>query len=225
MNFFQYISAKKSVCRELTDNALRDKLGSVEGKVVEIGASPNTPYRDWSNATTYLLSNYDPNYKTQDSKVYDLELDVRNIAIDNGEFDGIICVSVLEHVDKVEQAVPEMLRILRPGGQIIIAVPWLYPFHPAPDDYQRFSAAYFNQFKNNTHVQTLTIGNKFLVLANFYQLWFLRGEQPRRNPQALIRFMLALILSPVFYMIYLIGIAKSYDNNAMMTLVCLRKHS
>jgi len=57
--------------------------------------------------------------------------------------DGIICVSVLEHVYNPFAAATEMYRILKPGGKLFLYVPWMWRYH-APDDgsykdYFRFS--------------------------------------------------------------------------------------
>jgi SAM-dependent methyltransferase len=52
-------------------------------------------------------------------------------------FDTVLCTSVLEHVDNAEAAVGEMVRILRPGGRLLITVPFLYPTHEPPYDFWR----------------------------------------------------------------------------------------
>jgi SAM-dependent methyltransferase len=55
----------------------------------------------------------------------------------NGSFHTVLCTSVLEHVDNAEEAVREIVRILRPGGRLLVTVPFLYPTHEAPYDYWR----------------------------------------------------------------------------------------
>ena len=52
----------------------------------------------------------------------------------------IVCTGVLEHVRFPERVVGEMVRILRPGGRIYAAVPFLQGFHPGSGtdaDFQR----------------------------------------------------------------------------------------
>jgi SAM-dependent methyltransferase len=55
----------------------------------------------------------------------------------NDTFDTILCTSVLEHVDNVEHAVAEIARVLRPGGNLLVTSPFLYPEHEAPYDFWR----------------------------------------------------------------------------------------
>jgi hypothetical protein len=45
----------------------------------------------------------------------------------------------LEHVRQAESCFSEMLRILKPGGAIILSVPFLYPIHADPHDFGRFT--------------------------------------------------------------------------------------
>jgi SAM-dependent methyltransferase len=57
----------------------------------------------------------------------------------DGEFDLILCSSVLEHVYDCREAVARIHRALKPGGKAIISVPLLFPYHDAPDDFWRFT--------------------------------------------------------------------------------------
>jgi SAM-dependent methyltransferase len=54
--------------------------------------------------------------------------------------DGILCEMVLEHVPDAAGALAEMLRVLRPGGRVYLALPFLWPYHASPHDYRRWSA-------------------------------------------------------------------------------------
>ena len=55
------------------------------------------------------------------------------------EFDSILCNAVLEHVEAPEPVIREMVRVLRPGGYLVVAVPFLQPFHPCPGDFRRYT--------------------------------------------------------------------------------------
>lgn len=53
--------------------------------------------------------------------------------------DLVICCSVLEHVERPWIAAENLMRLLKPGGVLYIATPWVWRYHPYPDDYFRFS--------------------------------------------------------------------------------------
>ncbi len=53
--------------------------------------------------------------------------------------DAIYCEAVLEHLEHPELAVAEMHRVLRHGGQLFAATPFLQPYHGYPDHFQNFT--------------------------------------------------------------------------------------
>lgn len=53
--------------------------------------------------------------------------------------DTVLLLDVLEHVGRAPQALAEVARVLRPGGELVISVPFLYPIHDAPQDFRRWT--------------------------------------------------------------------------------------
>ncbi len=49
--------------------------------------------------------------------------DVRQLPFREGSFDAIYSMGTVEHFDETEQAISEILRVLRPGGKAVIGVP------------------------------------------------------------------------------------------------------
>lgn len=54
--------------------------------------------------------------------------------------DTVLLVEVAEHLAAPGTALAEIARVLRPGGRLLMSVPFLYPIHDAPHDYQRWTA-------------------------------------------------------------------------------------
>ena len=54
-------------------------------------------------------------------------------------FDAVISEAVLEHVHSPNRVVSEIYRVLKPGGYICVAVPFLQGYHASPHDYQRWT--------------------------------------------------------------------------------------
>ena len=53
--------------------------------------------------------------------------------------DYVICTEVLEHLPNPQACVDEVHRLLREGGVAFVSVPFFYPVHADPYDFQRFT--------------------------------------------------------------------------------------
>lgn len=69
----------------------------------------------------------------------DLFADVTKAPLKTQIADSIICTEVLEHLPAPQACVDEMHRLLRDGGQVFASVPFFYPVHADPHDFQRFT--------------------------------------------------------------------------------------
>lgn len=54
-------------------------------------------------------------------------------------FDYVLLLEVLEHIELDREAICETLRVLKPGGRLIVSVPFLYPAHDTPHDFRRYT--------------------------------------------------------------------------------------
>lgn len=54
-------------------------------------------------------------------------------------FDGVLCTSVLEHLEEPEAALREAFRVLKPGGKAFYMTPFLWHVHEEPRDFYRYS--------------------------------------------------------------------------------------
>jgi len=54
-------------------------------------------------------------------------------------FDTVIATDVVEHLHTPQAFFVSVARILKPGGKLIIGVPFLYWIHEAPHDYYRYT--------------------------------------------------------------------------------------
>jgi SAM-dependent methyltransferase len=56
-------------------------------------------------------------------------------------FDAAICSEVLEHVPDDVAVLREVARVMKPGGRLIVSVPFAFRYHPDPADFRRYTPA------------------------------------------------------------------------------------
>lgn len=67
--------------------------------------------------------------------------DAHFLPIRSDSFDVVITEAVLEHVRRPRQVVAEIHRVLKPGGVVYAAIPFLQGYHASPHDYQRYTVS------------------------------------------------------------------------------------
>lgn len=61
------------------------------------------------------------------------------IPLKSNIFDTVLCTDVIEHIINTDLMVNEMTRLLKPGGKLILTVPFFYWLHEEPHDYYRYT--------------------------------------------------------------------------------------
>lgn len=69
----------------------------------------------------------------------DLLGDIQRLPFADASVDGVICTYVLEHVADARACIDEIARVVKPGGQVYISVPFIFPTHPDPLDRWRWT--------------------------------------------------------------------------------------
>lgn len=69
----------------------------------------------------------------------DLAANAYRLPFTDAAIAGIHCEAVLEHLEFPDAAVAEMFRVVRPGGLVYAATPFLQPYHAYPDHYQNYT--------------------------------------------------------------------------------------
>jgi SAM-dependent methyltransferase len=74
-----------------------------------------------------------------DYEATDIICDVGQLPFRPESVDVVLSLGVMEHLVDPIQAVREFTRCTRPGGLGLHVIPFLFPFHASPHDYQRYT--------------------------------------------------------------------------------------
>lgn len=86
-------------------------------------------------------------------------LDLHHLNLPKRTVHTALCLDTFEHVEYPRQAISELLRILSPGGVLILTSVLRFEIHPYPHDYWRFTPEGFESLlKDFAHAWIKPIG-------------------------------------------------------------------
>ena len=124
----------------LEEDNVAPELLRCRGVVLDIGAADRWTEPRFAAGARYLALDYPATGSALYNARPDVFADGRRLPLGDSSVDGVLCLEVLEHVDGAEQVLAEIARVLVPGGVAMLSMPFLYPVHDAPHDFQRWTA-------------------------------------------------------------------------------------
>lgn len=111
-----------------------------QGDVLDIGCADGAIRNALPGLRSYLGLDYPGTALGLYGTRPDVLGDAASLPFSDARFDTVMLLDVLEHLARPELALAEARRVLRPGGRLLVTVPFAYPLHDMPHDYQRFTA-------------------------------------------------------------------------------------
>ena len=94
----------------------------------------------------------------------------------DGSFDAVTCISVLEHIERSDDAVSNMLRLLRPGGHLIMTFPfnegqYVRNVYDLPESSYGQGNPYITQSFSRRELNGWLTRDAALVEQEYWQCW------------------------------------------------------
>ena len=111
----------------------------LNGYVLDIGCSDQKLKSYLKTDCHYFGLDYSqtatPLYKTKPV----LFADAQAIPFQDNSIDTAVMLETLEHIPDPQTVLKEAYRVLKPDGRLVLSMPFLYPVHDSPYDFQRFT--------------------------------------------------------------------------------------
>lgn len=132
---------------------------TLSGQVLDLGGDKNSEYTSFFKGE-FKITTVNISKDAGPDVLCDLE---KPLPIADASFDHVLLVNALEHVFEYRALLLETVRVLKPKGSLVIVVPFLFPEHPSPNDYHRFTSSALRMELerlgfNNISVKTLGNG-------------------------------------------------------------------
>ena len=121
-------------------NAIAEFSKNGTGKILDIGCGCKPYQQLFTMASSYTgIDTRNSGHSYWNNDVVDIFYDGRNIPFEASSFDTIVSFQVLEHVKEIDGTMHEIRRVLRNDGVFIGTIPFIWPEHEMPYDYQRWT--------------------------------------------------------------------------------------
>ena len=125
------VALSKRFTRQGIDGFLRRELRGVGGTVLDLGAGLR-PFAGLLPGKTIALD-YRPRPDV------DVLGDAHRLPFSDATVDAIVCTEVFEHLLDPPAAARELMRVLKPGGKLVLTTRFCFPLHERPADHWRFT--------------------------------------------------------------------------------------
>jgi len=120
-------------------NKIKQYAHYMRGDVLDFGCGVK-PYRTlFTVAKSYTGVDYENPGHSHLNEQIDIYYDGETLPFAANSFDSIFSSEVFEHVFNLEEILPEMNRVLKPGGHLLITCPFVWPEHEKPHDFARYT--------------------------------------------------------------------------------------
>lgn len=121
------------------ERALDSAFAGLRGRVLDIGCTDRRFATRLPAGCDYIGLDYPDTamglYRTRP----DVFADARALPFPGASVQGVILKDVLEHVPGPDAVLSEIARVLAAGGTLVLWMPFIYPIHDAPYDFQRYT--------------------------------------------------------------------------------------
>ncbi|GIV87330.1 MAG: type 11 methyltransferase [Chloroflexus sp.] len=157
-----YIDYKKTlsiVVNELLLELLLKNRHYFKGKLLDLGCGKR-PYTLIYNQQVDCSIGTEVSFSPHGINEADIVCLAEHVPFRNQQFDTILCTEVLEHTRQPFQVMQEISRLLKPGGHLVLSVPFIYPIHEAPHDHWRFTRYGLERICHESGLEVLRIYTK-----------------------------------------------------------------
>lgn len=154
----------KTIFRMLEEEKISSVSQKISGKVLNLGSAG--AYSDIFGPDC-IVSTADLYQKA------DIILDAnKKFPIKEKTYDCVFAINLIEHLFNPKNMVFESYRILKKGGKLIFSAPFLFPYHPSPNDCFRFckdGLEYMLSDAGFSKIEIMEMGGRFSFLLDQFR--------------------------------------------------------
>jgi SAM-dependent methyltransferase len=166
-----FINPYYLIRKELNRN-LSFFIPQLKGRLMDFGCG-RKPYENLFSVDEYIGVDIQTTGHDHTLSRVDVYYDGKHIPMPDGSFDAVFSSEVLEHIFNPDEILPELNRVLKHGGKILLSVPFCWNEHEVPFDYARYSSYGISHLLTSHGFKVIELRKSGNFARVLFQLWIL----------------------------------------------------
>ena len=139
-NFLSLFINPFFIIRRSLYRSIKTEAVKLEGKLLDVGCGSKPYESSFVNAKEYIGLDIENEGHSHEKEPIDVYYDGKTIPFADNHFDAVFSSEVFEHVFDIDELIPEIKRVLKPGGKMLVTVPFAWNEHEVPNDFGRYTS-------------------------------------------------------------------------------------
>lgn len=140
------------------------------GELLDFGCG-RKPYRSLFKNEVYIGVDVEVSGHDKALMQVDVYYDGKTLPFDSNRFDSVFSAEVFEHVFELDAALDEINRVTKPGGHLLITVPFVWEEHEVPNDFGRYSSFGISYLLQKHGFEVVSLSKTTSTVSTLFQLW------------------------------------------------------
>ncbi len=135
------------------------------------------PYRSLFQVDEYIGLDYENPGHSHENEQIDVFYDGAKIPFPDAVFNAVLATEVFEHVFNLDKNLQEIHRVMKPGGRLLLSVPFVFMEHEIPHDFARYSSFGMRNLleRNGFKVECIDKTSNYVDVLGQMGLWYLNN--------------------------------------------------
>jgi SAM-dependent methyltransferase len=143
----------------------------LRGRMMDFGCGTK-PYQPlFSNATEYVGVDFEGEGHGHQNESIDVFYGGESLPFPDNSFDSILATEVFEHIFNLEEILDELFRVLKPGGKMLVTVPFAWHEHEMPNDFGRYTSLGLRSMLEKHGFVVTNLEKTSNFVETIFQLW------------------------------------------------------
>lgn len=179
--------------------AVAQSTGYLGGSLLDFGCG-SAPYRHLFDVREYIGLDVEQSGHPHENDAVDVYYDGLTIPFPDERFDSVFSSEAFEHIFNLERILGELHRVLKPGGHLLVTLPFVWEEHEVPYDFARYTSFGISHLLETAGFEVVSSTKTTSYVETIFQMWNIYVNKtilPRLSSNRILRVMLtAAFIAP-----------------------------